>query len=136
MNETRMITLKIVIIFIVVSILFLIPTNAYAQCVLSEIKVATGIIDPGDFEPPDLTETDAEVVTSKASKITNVIGVIGIIVSVISLILIGIKFMTGSIEEKAEYKKSMIPYLIGVFIFFALTQLLRIIINISENFDV
>lgn len=39
---------------------------------------------------------------------------IGMGVSVITLVVIGIKYMFGSVEEKAEYKSSMIPYIIGV----------------------
>ena len=61
--------------------------------------------------------------------IINAIGVIGTIVSVIALIIIGMKYLTGSVSEKAEYKKTMIPYLIGVFIFFAITQLLTILLK-------
>ncbi|MEI3401230.1 MAG: hypothetical protein V8R51_02250 [Clostridia bacterium] len=38
---------------------------------------------------------------------------VGIVLSVVILIILGIKYMMGSAEEKAEYKKTMIPYLIG-----------------------
>ena len=68
-------------------------------------------------------------------QILGIIQVVGTVVAVVMLIVIGIKYMTGSIEEKADYKKSMIPYLIGVFIFFALTQLLAIVIGIAESFN-
>ena len=43
--------------------------------------------------------------------------------------------MTGSIEEKAEYKKTMIPYLIGVVLLVAITQFLGLIANIVSNID-
>lgn len=130
-NKTHIIIM--VIILILISILFLVPTKTYAKSI-TQAKSDTGVIDPGDFEPPELNEGDTNVITNKASVITSIIGVIGVIVSVIALILIGIKFMIGSASEKAEYKKSMIPYLIGVFVFFALTQLLNIIIKMVENF--
>lgn len=32
--------------------------------------------------------------------------------------IIGIKYMTGSLEEKANYKKTMVPYLVGCVILF------------------
>lgn len=47
--------------------------------------------------------------------------------------ILGIKYMTGSLEEKAEYKKSMIPYLIGVAIFFSLSTILTTIIDLVSN---
>ena len=38
------------------------------------------------------------------------------------MILLGVKYMLGSVEEKAEYKKSLFPYMIGaVFVFGAST---------------
>lgn len=82
-----------------------------------------------------MQDSDADLITSRAASIVSVIQIIGIIVTVISLMLMGIKYMTGSIEEKADYKKSMIPYLIGVFIFFSLTQVLAVVQKISEVFN-
>lgn len=135
MNRNRVKILIYAIIIILSLIVFLIPTEAKAKNDF-EIKLAKGIVNPDDYEPSDLTEGDTTVITTKASKITSTIGVIGIIVSVVTLILIGVKFMTGSIEEKAEYKKSMIPYLIGVFIFLTITQLLNIVVKIIEGTDI
>lgn len=38
---------------------------------------------------------------------------IGIGAAVIILVVIGIKYLVGSAEERAEYKKTMIPYIVG-----------------------
>ena len=46
-------------------------------------------------------------------KILGIVQGIGIGVSVIILVVIGIKYMMGSAEEKAEYKKTMLPYVVG-----------------------
>lgn len=131
MTKTRNKMLITTIILLFISIVFLFPTRV--QAMYEEIKIATGVIDPGDFEPPALTDSDTQTIMDKGASIVSVIQVIGIIVTIVSLILIGIKYMIGSLEEKADYKKSMIPYLIGVFIFFALTQLLGVIIKVSEG---
>ena len=64
-----------------------------------------------------------------------IIRIVGIIVAVITLLILGIKYMTGSIQEKAEYKNKMLPYLIGVVIFFALTQLLALILNLVTELE-
>lgn len=79
-----------------------------------------------------MQDSDTSLITSKAASIVSVIQIIGIIVTVISLMVMGIKYMVGSIEEKADYKKTMIPYLIGVVMFFALTQLLVVVEKVSE----
>lgn len=44
---------------------------------------------------------------------------IGSILSVLALVVIGIKYMLGSAEEKANYKQTMIPYIIGIILVFA-----------------
>lgn len=48
-----------------------------------------------------------------------IIRVIGTFVAVGTLMVIGIKYMTGSIEERASYKKSMMPFIIGAILLFA-----------------
>ena len=131
MTKTRNKMLIATIILLFISIVFLFPTRV--QAMYEANKIATGVIDPGNFEPPALTDSDTQPIMDKGASIVSVIQVIGIIVTIVSLILIGIKYMTGSLEEKADYKKSMIPYLIGVFIFFSLTQLLGVIIKVSEG---
>ena len=78
---------------------------------------------------------NAQIATNIGSAIISVIRVIGIIVTVVVLLILGIKYMTGSVEEKADYKKSMIPYLVGVFIFFTLSQILTIIMQLVSNLN-
>ena len=39
-----------------------------------------------------------------------------IVIGVIMLMVIGVKYMLGSAEEKADYKKSLMPLVIGIFI--------------------
>lgn len=131
---------KIIVLFIFSILIFIllsnfIPSKVYAY-EIAKIKVAKGVVNPNDFEPPALNENDTEIVTSKASIIISIIKTIGTIVSVIALMIIGICYMVGSVEEKADYKKTMIPYLIGVFIFFALVQLLGIIIEFAEKLNI
>ena len=41
--------------------------------------------------------------------------------------------MIGSVEERAEYKKTMGPYVIGCIMVFAISNLLTLIYNIVIN---
>ena len=43
--------------------------------------------------------------------------------------VIGIKYMMGSLEERASYKKSMLPYVIGAIMLFAAVNLTAFIYN-------
>ena len=65
--------------------------------------------------------------------IIKVITTVGSICSVVVLIILGIKYMMGSVEEKAEYKKTLLPYVIGASMVFAASLLVSIIYNIAIN---
>ena len=91
--------------------------------------------DPGNYEPNSQVEAEG---ASKLAEIGNLIisflQIIGTISSVLVLIFLGIKYMMGSLEERAQYKQSMLPYLIGAFMIFGISNLLAIIVNIAEIF--
>lgn len=67
------------------------------------------------------------------NKILGAIQVFGAIVSVGALIIIGIKYMLGSVEEKAEYKKTMWPYILGAIMLFAASQIVTAIYNFASK---
>lgn len=87
-------------------------------------------INTEEWKPSNFNPNDMDEVVDAAGIIVSVIRTFGIIVSVIVLLIIGIKYMVGSVEERADYKTSMKPYLIGVLIFFGLSQFLAVIIDI------
>ena len=64
------------------------------------------------------------------NKTITILSVIGSLISVIVLIVLVIKYMLGSTEEKAEYKKSMLPYVIGAVSVFASSAIAGAIYNI------
>ena len=41
--------------------------------------------------------------------------------------------MVGSVEEKAEYKKTMIPYLVGAIMLVGITGILNIFVGVISN---
>lgn len=71
--------------------------------------------------------------TNVGNNIVTIIQVVGIVIAVIVLLVIGIKYMIGSASEKAEYKKTMIPYIVGALLIFAGTSLVRVIYSLSTS---
>ena len=107
----------------------------FILCILFIAQVQVLAFDTSYYEPSSLSQTTGtEVLENRANKIIGVIQVIGSIASVAALIIMGIKYVLGSVEEKAEYKKTMRPYIIGVVIFFGLTNFLSIIQSIVLSF--
>lgn len=87
--------------------------------------------NPDAYKPQSTTVVSgADKVQTVANNIIGPIKIIGSVVSVLALIVMGIKYVTGSVEERAEYKKTMTPYIIGVIMVFAITNLLDIIVKI------
>lgn len=70
-----------------------------------------------------------ERVVNIASTIISTIRTIGVVASVITLTIFGIKYMFGSIEEKAEYKETFIPWFIGALLVVGGTTIVQFIYN-------
>lgn len=134
----------IIALLIEVILIITISHNTYSmsnyneEIYIENIKVAEDkapvknpLENPGSFKPSDMK--DAGKIKSIGNKIIGVVQFIGTFVSVIVLIVIGIKYMLGSVEEKAEYKKTMMPYIIGAILVFGITNLLGIISTIADG---
>lgn len=67
-------------------------------------------------------------------QILQVIRTVGTIAAVITLIILGIKYMMGSAEEKAEYKKTLTPYIIGAVLVLAAVNIVNWIFGAAGNF--
>ncbi len=99
------------------------------------VVLADAIEDPNSFKPNPIQGEDANLVTSRANNIVGIIVTVGVVIAAITLTILGIKYMIGSVEERAEYKKSMIPYLIGAIFLFATSTIVGIIANIIEQMN-
>ncbi len=64
---------------------------------------------------------------------TNRLFMIGSFASVVALILLGIKYMTSSLEDKAEFKQRMGPYVLGAAFAFGVFAILGLIQEVGEN---
>ncbi len=83
--------------------------------------------------PSTLTGTNTTSFDNIGKRIIGMVQAIGSIVSVLVLVILGIKYMMGSAEEKAEYKKTMIPYLVGAILIFAASNLASMIYGFAST---
>lgn len=74
-----------------------------------------------------------EKLSNRVGKILVIIRIIGTVTSVVMLIVIGLKFMLGSVEEKAEYKQSLKPYIIGALLLFTGTLIPQLMYEFSKE---
>lgn len=65
--------------------------------------------------------------------IVGAIRTVAILISVGVLMVLGIKYMMGSAEEKASYKKTMIPYLVGAILVFAAGVIAQAVFDFAQG---
>ncbi|MCL2355167.1 MAG: TrbC/VirB2 family protein [Oscillospiraceae bacterium] len=112
--------LKIVIIFLLlISIVFINIPNVFASIPTEGIEIIS----------PEMTDVE-----NVGNRILGIVQVAGAFISVIILIVLGIKYMLGSVEEKAEMKKSLLIYILGVFLLFGTVTIASLIYNVASSF--
>lgn len=90
----------------------------------------TNAVGLGTITNPDdyiQSSEDNQGVIRIGNVIVWIVRTVGQSIAVVMLLIIGIKYILGSVEEKAEYKQSMWPYIIGAIMIFAGASLTDII---------
>lgn len=85
---------------------------------------------PNELVP---NEVNTDSVYDVGTKVMGIIQAAGIVIAVVVLMVLGIKFMMGSAEEKAEYKKTFIPYIIGAVLIFAAATFANVVYNFANG---
>lgn len=79
------------------------------------------------------SDVNTDKIDNLGQDIISIVSTIGSVVSVIVLIVLGIKYMMGSAEEKAEYKKTLLPYIIGAALVFAASTIASVVFNFAST---
>lgn len=105
--------------------------------ILLIISMGTSIVaatSVGGMELSPNTDNTGDI-TTIGNKVMGIIQVVGTIAAVAIVMVLGIKYMMGSAGEKAEYKKTMIPYIIGAILLFAATTIANAIYNFANGMN-
>lgn len=94
--------------------------------VLLLASIATSVLAFSPNQVVSNTEGTNDI-ANIGGRILGIVQVVGTIAAVIILVVLGIKYMMGSAQEKAEYKKTMIPYIIGAVLIFAAANIAQIV---------
>lgn len=100
-------------------------------CITLLIIMSTNVIavNPDEYEPSQTITSNNFL--GKAGIVLGWIKYVGILISVIVLTVIGIKYIFSSVEGKAEYKKAMLPYILGCFLLVGISIVIGLIENIA-----
>ena len=116
--------------FIATILLALMLTCTFAQPIsfAEDTNPISTIIDNTEADTTKVNSGDA---TTIAQTVTSWILVISIVVSVVVLMYTGLKFIVGSTQEKAEYKKSLVPLVIGIAIVLFSTTIIKVLFSLQ-----
>lgn len=118
--------LKVLVMLLIVLMVLMTTTSVFAD----SKKAAKDPITPGGVTA---TSTAAdEDIQNFGGKILSAVTTAGVVLSVVVLAVLGIKYMLGSAEEKAEYKKTLMPYLIGAALIFGASTIATIVYNFMQ----
>lgn len=118
---------KIASVIVMVMILLTITTN-----VMAADAGATNLITPSSING-STSNANVGGISTLGNDLVRVLTTIGVVVSVIVLVVLGIKYMMGSAEEKAEYKKTLMPYVIGAGLVFVASGVANVIYNFATS---
>lgn len=123
-NKMKLISMVVVIMIMIFTL-------------LSAVYEVKADFNPGNIinnvgTEANTTDVDITSLNAKAGKILAYIRNIAVIAGVIVITILGVKYMTGSLEEKAEYKKSFIPLIVGIIVVMAATAIATTIFSIAS----
>ena len=105
---------------------------ATVMVILCMCSLSFAAKSPGELKPDQKGTDDIDTV---GKRIMGILQAVGIVISVVVLMVLGIKYMMGSAEEKAEYKKTMIPYVVGAILIFAATTIANAVFNFASGIN-
>ena len=116
-----------------VKVLAIILMVAVIMTIISSITLATVWDQWNASSSNGDTNQGVTQVFNFGRTIVTILQAVGIVVAVVVILVIGIKYMMGSAEEKAEYKKTMVPYLVGAVLIFGATTIVNVVYNLANS---
>ena len=123
---------RLIFIILIALVIFSVsPINTiYATGIDNIITGADDFISDGTSGRAPMDVNDLKPMSDT---IYNTLLILAIVIAVIVGLFIGIKFMTGSVAEKAEIKKTLIPYIAGCVVIFGAFAIWKLVVEIMSS---
>lgn len=123
-------SLIIVLLLLVINIIFFNTNIVQAAGISDVITGGDSFLNAGASGNMDIDRTGLQN-TSKT--LNSILILIGMCVAVVVAAILGIKFMIGSVEEKAQIKDALVPFIIGCIVVFGAFGIWRIFIEVGNR---
>ncbi len=116
----------------IISILFLLTLLVFSTTTYVQADID---IKPDEYKPEKITAQEGGRAIEMTGKILRIVRTLGIVAAMVVLSIIGLKYMLASLDEKANYKENMIPYIVGCALLVLCTTLPSIIYSIVQKYE-
>lgn len=127
------------IVILIIAILLIMMPNTQARLDLIEPTQDPSVNDGGTYDLNDITSWTFDG-SGVPSTLYQIVGVavkilrnISIIITVLVLTILGVKYMIGSVNEKADYKKDFPNIIIGVVFIAGVFSIISVIFEVAEG---
>lgn len=123
--------IKIISIILIISTLIYIPNISKAADIIKD-----AFSQAEDFlnTPPssEVKISDNNIIEI-SKQIYKVVMILGIVVAAVIIMVLGIQFMTGSIEQQAKVKEMLVPFGVGCVVVFGSLTIWRIVVSVMSS---
>ncbi len=116
----------------IISILFLLTLLVFSTTTYVQADID---IKPDEYKPEKITAQEGGRAIEMTGKILRIVRTLGVVAAMVVLSIIGLKYMLASLDEKANYKENMIPYIVGCALLVLCTTLPSIIYSIVQKYE-
>lgn len=132
MKKIKIVTVILLILLSIIAITKPIYASDTKRHTAGEIiSEGKGFIEKGQNDAENKIGSDD--LKNMSDTIYNILLVAGIIIAIIVGLIMGIKFIIGGIEEKAEIKAMLIPYIIGCVVVFGAFGIWKAVVDILQS---
>lgn len=127
---------KIVSVLLLILLIITACNSVYADT--TDRHTAGEIISEGkDFISIGKSDAENRIGSENLKKMSdtlyNILLVVGIVTAIIVGLIMGMKFILGGIEEKAEIKAMLIPYIVGCVVVFGAFAIWKVVVDILQS---
>ena len=115
----------------IVALFVMVILNTFTMFVFAGDDAAATIKDPSELTGS--ANTNVTGITNIGNQLITIISTVGSVASVIVLIILGLKYLLWSAVEIEEYKKTLLPYVIGAGLVFAASAIAGIVFSFTRN---
>ena len=129
MKMGKCITIILLITFLLLSF-FANYSRTNAAALSNIVSGADGFIQNGQAGGSKIDNDD---IHSLSDSLYNILLIIGTIIAMIVGVVLGIQFITGSVEAKSKVKEALIPYVVGCIVVFGAFGIWKLAITILQG---